>query len=99
MNTSHHTKARRLIASLGVAAAPALMFVGAGTAHADDPCSSYMQGTFYCYQQGGMQEVQPPAPLEPSYTPVQSPFGYNNLPGCSGGGLAAIYGVLSGDGC
>ena len=37
MNTTHHTKTKRLIAALGLAAAaavaPALLFAGAGTAH------------------------------------------------------------------
>jgi hypothetical protein len=39
MNTTHNTKTKRLIAAWGVAAAaavaPALLFAGAGTAHAD----------------------------------------------------------------
>ena len=43
MNTTHNLKTKRLIAALGAAAAaavtPALLFLGAGTAHAD--CSSY----------------------------------------------------------
>ena len=42
MNATHNTKTQRLIAALGVAAAaavaPALLFAGAGTAHAA-PCS------------------------------------------------------------
>jgi hypothetical protein len=42
MNTTHNTKTKRLIAALGVAAAaavaPALLFAGAGTAHAA-PCA------------------------------------------------------------
>ena len=40
MNTTHSTKTKRLIAAVGVTAAaavaPALLFAGAGTAHADD---------------------------------------------------------------
>ena len=43
MNTTHNTKTTRLIAALGAAAAvavtPAVLFVGAGTAQAqDDSC-------------------------------------------------------------
>ena len=51
MNTTHNTKTQRLIAALGVAAAaavaPALLFAGAGTAHAA-PCSGYGVAA-YCF--------------------------------------------------
>lgn len=63
---------------------------------ADNGCDGgSLQGSYYCYQQGGTPS---PAP-QPEYTPVQPPFGFNNLPQCSGGPLAAIAGVISGDGC
>jgi hypothetical protein len=62
----------------------------------DDTCNGgSLQGSYYCYQQGGTQSGTP----QSEYTPVQPPFGYNNLPQCSGGPLAAIAGVASGDGC
>ena len=51
MNATHNTKTQRLIAALGVAAAaavaPALLFAGAGTAHAA-PCSGYGVAA-YCF--------------------------------------------------
>ena len=44
MNTTHNTKTKRLIAAVGAVAAaavaPALLFAGAGTAHAD-PCAPF----------------------------------------------------------
>jgi hypothetical protein len=99
MNATHGTKTKRLIAALGVAAAaavaPELLFAGAGTAQADDPCFGSLQGSYYCSPASG---ISPQAP-EPVYTPVQPAFGYNNLPQCSGGPLAAISGALSGEGC
>jgi hypothetical protein len=91
-----NTKA--LIASFGVAAAaaaPALLFVGAGTANADD-CYGSMAYSYYCSpasQSGGYSDPGI------SYTPIQPAFGYGALPQCSGGGLAGIFGALSGDGC
>lgn len=101
MNTTHHIKANRLVAALlGVAAAaavtPALLVAGAGTAHADDGCYGSLMYSYYCSPASGAQGSAEPGL---SYTPVQPAFGYNNLPGCSGGALAAIAGVLSGDGC
>ena len=100
MNTIHHAKTNRLVAVfLGVAAAaavtPALLVAGAGTAHAD--CySGDLQYSYYCSPASGAQGS---GSLGPAYTPVQPAFGYNNLPGCSGGALSAIAGALSGDGC
>jgi hypothetical protein len=98
MNTTHNTKATRPIAALGIAAAaavaPALLFAGAGTAQAD-PCDGLLQGSYYCSPASGIGSQTP----EPEYTPVQPAFGYNNLPQCSGGPLAAISGALSGEGC
>jgi hypothetical protein len=100
MNTTHHTKTNRLVAALGIAAAavvtPALLVAGVGTAHADDACYGALQGSYYCSPASGSQSLEQ---LGPAYTPVQPAFGYNNLPGCSGGAFAAIAGVLSGDGC
>lgn len=94
-----NTKTRRLGAALGVAAAaiaPVLLFGGAGTAQAADPsCYDALQGSYYCYLDGGTPSQAP----APEYTPAQPAFGYNNLPGCSGGALPAITGALSGDGC
>jgi len=52
MNTTHKIQSTRFLAALGVAAAaaatPALLFAGAGTAHADDPCSGAMAYSYYC---------------------------------------------------
>jgi hypothetical protein len=97
MNTTRSTK--RLVAALGIAAgaavAPGLMFAGAGTAHADDPCYGSLQGSYYCSPASGIGSQSP----EPAYTPVQPAFGYGDLPQCSGGPLAAIDGALSGEGC
>jgi hypothetical protein len=93
MNITHSTKAQLLIAALG-AAVPALLFAGAGTALADDPCYGVMQGSYYCSPAAGANS---PAPEQS--TPAQPAFGYNNLPQCSGGVLPAITGALSGDGC
>ena len=95
-----NTKTKRLVAALGAAAAaavaPALLFAGAGTAHADDPCYGLLQGSYYCSPEISSQT---PEQLEPAYTPAQPAFGYNDLPQCSGGPLAAINGALSGEGC
>jgi hypothetical protein len=40
MNTTHNTKAKRRVTAVGVTAAAALLFAGAGTAHAS-PCSGF----------------------------------------------------------
>ena len=95
MNTT-----KRVVASLGVAvaaaAAPAVLFVGSGTASADD-CYGSMAYSYYCSpaSQSGGYSSDPGI----SYTPIQPAFGYSSLPQCSGGGLAGIFGALSGDGC
>jgi hypothetical protein len=52
-----------------------------------------MQGSYYCYQQGGTQSQ-----TQDEYTPAQPPFGYKDLPQCSAGS-SAIAGALSGEGC
>jgi hypothetical protein len=99
MNTTRNTKTWRLAAALGVAAAavaPVLLFAGAGTAQADDPCYGALQGSYYC-SPGANSQI--PEQSVPEYTPSQPAFGYNNLPQCSGGALPAIAGALSGDGC
>jgi hypothetical protein len=98
MNATHSTKTKRIVAALGAAAAaavPALLFGGAGIAHADD-CYGALQYSYYCSPASGAGTNSSP-PVQ--YTPAQPPFGYNNLPGCSGGVLPAITGALSGEGC
>lgn len=98
MNYTHSTKTKRLVAALGAAAAaavPALLFAGAGTAHADD-CYGALQYSYYCSPASGSGTGSVPGV---QYAPAQPPFGFNNLPGCSGGGLAGIAGALSGEGC
>jgi hypothetical protein len=89
----------RLVAALGAAVAaavaPALLFASAGNAHADE-CDGSLAFSYYCSPAAG---ISPQTPQEPAYTPVQPAFGYNNLPQCSGGPLAAINGALSGEGC
>jgi hypothetical protein len=96
MNTTHNAKTKWLAAAFGAAAAtaPTLLFAGAGTAHADDPCYGALQGSYYCSPAAGTNS-QPPQQL----SPVQPAFGYNNLPQCSGGVLPALTGALSGEGC
>ena len=97
MHTTHHTKTKRLVAALGAAAAataPALLFGGAGTAHADDPCYGALQGCYYCSPAAGIN-----SPPSQQVSPAQPAFGYNNLPQCSGGVLPALTGALSGEGC
>jgi hypothetical protein len=92
MNTTHNTKTKRLIAALGVAAAaavaPALLFAGAGTAHADDPCYGYLAGSYYCSP--GISS-QTPEPLGPFSGPP-SPNLWTALPQCTGGVLEALGG-------
>jgi hypothetical protein len=98
--TFPNTTTKQLFAVMGVVAgvalAPGLLFDDAGAALADDPCYGSMQGSYYCSPAAG---INSPSSSEPAYTPVQPAFGYNNLPQCSGGALAAIDGALSGDGC
>jgi uncharacterized membrane protein len=100
MFTSHNTTAKRLIAALGAAAAAsvsALLIAGAGTAQADDSCyGGVLQGSYYCSPASGSGTSSQPG-LQ--YSPSQPAFGYNNLPGCSGGALPALTGALSGEGC
>jgi hypothetical protein len=69
--------------------------VGFDQVLADDSCNGgSLQGSYYCYQQGGTQSQT----TQDEYTPVQPPFGYNDLPQCSAGS-SAIAGALSGDSC
>lgn len=70
----------------------------AGTMHTDDPCYGSLQGSYYCSPGAGMNSLSPDQSM-PAYTPVQPPFGYNNLPQCSGGALAGVIGALNGEGC
>ena len=100
MNTIHYIKTKRLIAALGVAAAaavtPTLLFIGAGTAHAE-PCSSYEDascspfpsisdsdlGSVTAADPGGPTggfTAQPWAPLWPQQQPVPGISAWNNLP-------------------
>jgi hypothetical protein len=97
VNTTHTTKTARLIAAFGAAAAaavaPALLFVGAGTAQAD-PCSSFDAScspfpTISDEQLGGVTAAPgsmggytapEPAPLWPQPQPVPGASAWNNLP-------------------
>jgi hypothetical protein len=97
MKTTHNTKTKRIIAAWGVAAAaaaaPALLFAGAGTAHADS-CSSFEDAscspfpTISDEQLGGLQQPQvpwgytpqEPAPLWPQQQPVPGASAWANLP-------------------
>jgi hypothetical protein len=94
MNTTHNTKTRRLIAALGVSAAaavtPALLFAGAGTAHADDPCSGDLAYSYYCSPASGGQS-QAPEPMSPFSGPPSTNL-WPSLPGCTGGVLEALDG-------
>lgn len=99
MNATHHTKPKPFVVALAAAAAapaaaPTLLFVGAGTAYADDPCYGSLQGSYYCSPAAGINSASPQ-----QVSPVQPAFGYNNLPGRSGGTLPALAGALSGEGC
>lgn len=67
------------------ATAPALLFAGVGTAHADDPCYGDLAGSYYCSPASGALDPQPVAP-----TPM--PSLWNALPQCTGGVLAALDG-------
>ena len=98
MNAFRNTTTKRLIASLGIAAAgavtPALLFLGAGTAQAD-PCSEGdFQYSYYCSP--ASSALDPSTSAYPdygssSYTPP-SPNLWSALPGCTGGVLEALDG-------
>jgi hypothetical protein len=92
MHTTDNTKTKRLIAALGVAAAaavtPALLFAGAGTAHADDPCYGGLAYSYYCSPASGAQS---PAPADTFYAPPSTSL-WPALPQCTGGVLAALGG-------
>ena len=92
MNATRNTTTKRLLASLGVAAAgavtPALLLLGAGTAHADDSCYGELAYSYYCSPASGGFSSEP---IAPSYTPP-SPNLWSALPGCTGGVLAALGG-------
>jgi hypothetical protein len=89
MNTTHDTKTRRLIAAFGVAAGaavtPALLFAGARTAHADDPCYGDLAYSYYCSPGAGALSPEPVAP-------APAPSLWTALPGCTGGVLEALDG-------
>jgi len=98
MNTTHDIKTKRLIGALGVAAAaavaPALLFAGAGTAHADDPCYGELAFSFYCSPGSHALDPAPAAePASPNYTPLPNP--YSILPQCTYGVLDALDGNCS----
>ncbi|MBJ7339583.1 hypothetical protein [Mycolicibacterium sp.] len=97
MNTNHDTKTQRLIAAWGVAAvaavAPALLFAGAATAHADEcsndatSCSPFPTisdsdlGSVYA-SPGSMGGYNAPAPqpLWPQPQPVPGASAWSSLP-------------------
>jgi hypothetical protein len=99
MNTTCTTNTTRLLAALGVAAtavmAPALLFAGAGTAHADDSCyDGSLAGSYYCSPASGAGlGSQTYEPIFQGPTPDQ--VLWNSLPQCSGGVLAALDGDCS----
>jgi hypothetical protein len=77
---------------------PDIRLAGFDQVLADDACDGgALQGSYYCSQQSGTQS-QTTQDTPDTYTPAQPPFGYNNLPQCSGSS-SAIAGALSGDGC
>lgn len=92
MSTTHNTKTKQLIAALGVAAAaavaPALVFAGAGTAHADDPCYGDLAYSYYCSPGISSQTPEPSGP----FSGPASPNLWAALPQCTGGVLAALGG-------
>jgi hypothetical protein len=91
MNTIRDTKSKRFLAALGVAAAsavaPALLFAGAGTAHADDPCYGALQYSYYC-----SPGISTQSPDSYGGYGTSSPNMYPALPGCTGGVLEALDG-------
>jgi hypothetical protein len=93
MNTIHGTKVKRVIAAFGVVGAaavtPALLFVGAGTAHADDPCYGDLAYSYYCSPASGAQNQAPE--LSPYSAPPSTNL-WPALPGCTGGVLEALDG-------
>jgi hypothetical protein len=98
--TTIHSTTKRFVAAFGVAAgaavAPALLFAGAGTAHADDPCFGELQYSFYC-SPGATAPLAPSAPSTAPWdaNPFQGPPSTNlwtSLPGCTGGVLEALDG-------
>jgi hypothetical protein len=92
MNTTHNTKTRRLIAALGVSAAAAvtsaLLFAGAGTAHADDPCYGDLAYSYYCSPGISPQTPEPAG----AFSGQPSPNLWQALPQCTGGVLEALGG-------
>jgi hypothetical protein len=92
MTTTHNTKTTRLLATCGVAAAaaviPALLFAGAGTAQADDPCYGDLAYSYYCSPGSSSQTPEPSG----SFSGSPSPNLWAALPQCTGGVLAALGG-------
>jgi hypothetical protein len=98
MNTTSNTKIMRPVAALGVAAAavmaPALLFAGAATAHADDSCyDGSLAGSYYCSPASGAG-ISSQTP-EPVFGPSAGQVMWNSLPQCTGGVLAALDGDCS----
>ena len=83
---------KRLIASLGIAAAgaamPALLPLSTGIAHAD-ACYGELQYSYYCSPASGAQSQTPE--LSPWSGPPSTNL-WPALPGCTGGVLAALGG-------
>jgi hypothetical protein len=91
MNTTHNAKTKRLVAALGAAAAvvaPALLFAGAGTAHADcDPISGICTGDLGGFgpAPGPPMGMMPPADFVP-------PCSWGWLSVCQPGALGRLAG-------
>jgi len=89
MTITHTTTSKRFLAAFGAAAAtavaPALLFAGSGTAHADDPCYGDLAYSYYCSPGAGAYNPEPVAP-------APAPSLWNALPGCTGGVLEALDG-------
>jgi len=81
MNTTHKIPSKRFLAVLGVVAAaaatPALLFAGAGTAHADDPCAWAREYSFYCSPGAGALNPEPVAPAPAPSSCRGAPAGFS----------------------
>ena len=92
MNVTLNTTTKRLIASVGMAAAGAAMLallpLGVGVAHAD-ACYGELQYSYYCSPASGAQSQ---APAENPFSGPPSTNLWSAFPGCTGGVLAALGG-------
>ena len=98
MSTTYNSKTIRLLGVLGATAAaaiaPALLFAGAATAHADDACyDGSLAGSYYCSPASG-SGIYSQTP-EPAFGPSAGQVMWNSLPQCTGGALAALDGDCS----